>query len=176
MIDRQTNLPIALVVAAARNNTIGREGNLPWRLSDDLQWFKKVTTGKPVMMGRKTFESIGKPLPNRDNIVITRNHSFAHDDVTVATSLEDAIAIAEAFALARGSEEICIIGGGTIYADALALAAKIYLTRVDADVDGDTYFPVLAEDEWQTEEVSRITRNDKNNHNARMLILTRSRD
>ncbi|MCI5045813.1 MAG: dihydrofolate reductase [Aquisalinus sp.] len=176
MIERQTNLPIALVVAAARNNTIGKDGNLPWRLSDDLKWFKEVTSGKPVIMGRKTFDSIGKPLPNRDNIVITRNSSFTHEDVTVATSLEDAIAIAEAFALAREAEEICIIGGGTLYSDALALAAKIYLTRIDAELNGDTFFPTLNDDDWETEEISRILKNDKNNHNAHILILTRPRD
>ncbi|WP_306249928.1 dihydrofolate reductase [Parvularcula sp. IMCC14364] len=176
MIERQTNIPIALVVAAARNNTIGKDGGMPWRLSDDLKWFKKVTTGKPVIMGRKTFESIGAPLPNRDNIVITRNSAFAHDNVTVAASLEDAIAIAEAFALAREVEEICVIGGGTIYADTLHLAAKIYLTRIEADIAGDTFFPVLARDEWAEEEIQRIARDARNDHDARILTLTRDRD
>ena len=162
------------IVAMAQNRVIGREGSLPWRLSDDLKWFRKVTTGKPVIMGRKTFDSIGKALPGRDNIVITRNKDFAAPDVTVATSLEDAISIAEAFALSRTAGEICIIGGGTVYEEALPLVTKIYLTEVAANIEGDTLFPDLARPQWTEEAVGKITKNDRNEQDARILILTRS--
>ncbi len=172
-MERGTNIPLTIVVAMAKTRVIGVDGDLPWRLSDDLKFFKQATSNKPVIMGRKTYESIGRPLPNRDNIVITRNNDFTANGVTVANSLEDAIAIAEAFAFAKECPEICIIGGGTIYEQALPHISTIFLTEVDADITGDTYFPVLDESAWDTEEISQINKDEKNDHNARVLKLTR---
>ncbi len=173
---RQTNIPLALVVAMAKNNVIGSGGAMPWHMSDDLKWFKKNTLGKPVIMGRKTFQSIGRALPERDNIVITRQSDFCHQDITVASNLEDAIAIAEAFALHRGVQEICIIGGGEIYQQALPFANRIYLTEIEADIEGDVFFPALDEEKWQRQAKGSISRNDKNDYDAKLSILTRKAD
>lgn len=170
---RQTNLPLTIVVAMSSNRVIGRGNALPWRLSDDLKWFKKNTLGKPVIMGRKTFESIGKALPERDNIVITRNVQFQHDEVTVSHDLEDAVAIAEAFALERQAREICIIGGGEIYRQALPLVQRLYVTEVAAEIEGDTFFPSLNREEWDEEIAGSITKNEKNTYDAILKILTR---
>jgi dihydrofolate reductase len=172
--ERQTNIPLAIVVAMASNRAIGKDGDLPWRLSDDLKWFKQVTLGKPVIMGRKTFQSIGKALPGRDNIVITRNAAFSAENITVARDLEDAISIAEAFAIAREVSEICIIGGGQIYEQVLPLAATLYLTQVAAEVaDADAFFPALTMENWSVEEKARISLNDKNDHDAVISVLSR---
>jgi dihydrofolate reductase len=137
---------ISLIVAASTNNVIGAKGDLPWRLSADLKRFKALTMGKPIVMGRKTYESIGRPLPGRQNIVITRQDNYAPEGCTVVQSVDAALAAADA-------PEIMIIGGGHIYEAFIPMAERIYLTRVDADIDGDTYFPEISEDQWQ--EVSR---------------------
>ncbi len=149
---------------------------MPWHMSDDLKWFKKNTIGKPIVMGRKTFQSIGRALPDRDNIVVTRQSDFCHQGVTVASDLEDAIAIAEAFALHRKVQEICIIGGGEIYKQAFPFASRIYLTEIDAIIEGDVFFPTLNENEWQREAKGIISKNNKNDYNARLSILTRKAD
>ncbi len=172
-IERQTNIPLTIVVAMAKNHIIGRDGALPWRLSDDLKWFKQVTFGKPVIMGRKTYQSIGKPLPGRDNIVISRCDDFQAPGVTVAATLEDAISIAEAFAISREVGEICVIGGGMIYEEALPLVNKIYLTEIDAEIKGDTTFPALAATEWSRDAAGQISKGEKNDHDASLNILTR---
>ena len=173
MIERKTNIPLSIVVAMSSNNCIGVNGELPWRLSEDLKWFKKVTSGKPIIMGRKTFVSIGKALPHRDNIVLTTSTDFQAKDVTVANSLEDAISIGEAFALAREANEICIIGGGEIYAATLPYVSRIYLTRVEAEINGDTFFPVLDESNWSTEHVRSIEPDEKNQYAASVEIISR---
>ncbi len=133
---------ISIIVAASTNNVIGTQGNLPWRLSDDLKRFKKITMGKPIIMGRLTYESIGRPLPGRQNIVITRQRDYVAEGCEVVESA------AAALAVAGEASEIMIIGGGEIYSLFLPLANRIYLTRVLADVQGDAYFPALNSDEW----------------------------
>ncbi len=138
---------ITLVVAAARNGVIGRDGDLPWRLPDDLKTFKRLTLGKPVVMGRKTWESIGRPLPERHNVVMTRSRNF---EATGARVVGSADAVLE---LLAEDDEIMIIGGGAIYRQFLDRADRIYLTEVDAEVDGDVTFPELDDAKW--EEVSR---------------------
>lgn len=173
MIDRQTNIRLAIVVAMARNYVIGKDDGLPWQLPDDLKWFRQVTMGKPIIMGRVTFESIGKALPGRDNIVITRNSDFQVENVTVAGDMEDAIAIAEAFAIAREVNEIAIIGGAQIYKEALPNVSRIYLTEIDADIEGDTHFPEFSMDDWDRSVAQEITSDDRNQYAARMLTLDR---
>ena len=134
---------ISIIVAASANNVIGAQGDLPWRLSDDLKRFKTVTMGKPIVMGRKTWESIGRALPGRRNIVITRQQNFAAEGCDVVQSTDEAI-------VAAGDvDEIMVIGGSEVYALFLPVAQRLYLTRVHADVNGDAFFPAVDEDEWQ---------------------------
>ena len=138
---------ITLVAAVAKNGVSGRDGDLPWRLPDDLRTFKRLTLGKPVVMGRKTWDSIGRPLPGRHNVVMTRSRDFEAPGASVVRSAD------EALELLADDEEIMIIGGGAIYRQFLDRANRIYLTEVDAEVDGDVTFPELHDAEW--EEVSR---------------------
>jgi dihydrofolate reductase len=143
---------ITLVVAVARNGIIGEHGSLPWRLPSELKRFKEITLGHPCVMGRKTFEGViaalGKPLPGRDNIVVTRNAAFAYRDVEVVGSIAAALALGRVRAEARGVDDVMVIGGGEVYAATLPLADRIYLTRVEAEVDGDTHFPELDAADW----------------------------
>jgi dihydrofolate reductase len=138
---------ISLVVATSEDNAIGINNTLPWRLPDDLKFFKRTTLGKPIIMGRKTFESLGKPLPGRLNIVLTSNEDLLLPaGVRHVTSLSDAIALAKE----TGAEEACIIGGGEIFRQTLTDADHIYLTRVHTTVPGaDTFFPVLDHTHWK---------------------------
>jgi dihydrofolate reductase len=137
---------VALVVAMADNGVIGKAGGLPWHLPDDLKYFKVVTFGKPVLMGRRTFESIGKPLPGRRNLVMTRAAAAAVPGVEYVGSVE------QARTLAAGAAELCVIGGAEVFALALPLATRIYLTRVHAQVAGDVYFPLRDFSGWRESE------------------------
>ena len=140
---------IALIAAVARNGVIGRGGSLPWQISADLQFFKTTTMGKPMIMGRRTFESIGKALPGRTSIVVTRNPDFTAEDIEVAADLDQALTLAAR----HGAEEVMVIGGGEIYAAALPRADRLYLTEVHIDADGDVQFPALDRAQWR--ELSR---------------------
>ena len=139
----------SLIVAAAENGTIGQNGRIPWHLSADLRYFKQVTMGAPVIMGRKTHESIGFALPGRANIVVTRNEKFQALDVDVVLNLEDALSKARVILAKEGGEELFVIGGAEIYAQAMRLADRIYLTRVHAEFPGDVFFPPLEENSWK---------------------------
>lgn len=139
----------SLIVAAAENGTIGQYGRIPWHLSADLRYFKQVTMGAAVIMGRKTYESIGFALPGRSNIVVTRNEKFQAPDVDVALNLEDALSKARAILEKEGGEESFVIGGAEIYAQAMRMADRIYLTRVHAEFPGDVFFPPLEEGSWK---------------------------
>lgn len=148
-------MKIALIVAMTEARVIGADGGLPWHLSTDLKHFKTLTMGKPIIMGGKTHRSIGKALPGRDNIVITRHPDNLSDDVTGTGSFDEALAQAQALAEARGVDEIMVIGGGEIYAQALPHADRLYVTEVHETVNGDTYFPRIDHNVWR--EVSRNT-------------------
>jgi dihydrofolate reductase len=141
---------IALVVAIAENGVIGREGDLPWRLSSDLKLFRRHTMGKPLIMGRKTFASLRRPLDGRDNIVMTRQSGLTPEGAIVVHSLGEALSRAQDCARARGADEICVIGGAEIFRQALPLAGKIYLTRVLANPMGDVVFPATDWNAWRT--------------------------
>ena len=134
---------ISIIVAASMNNVIGDSGVLPWKISDDLKRFKALTLGKPIVMGRLTWESIGRPLPGRQNIVITRQSGFAADGCDVVASP------AAALTVAGDAEEIMIIGGSQIYDLFLPKAGRLYLTQVQAEIDGDAFFPSINEVEWE---------------------------
>ncbi|MCS2609125.1 dihydrofolate reductase [Halomonas dongshanensis] len=146
---REPLVPVAMIVAMARNGVIGVEGRLPWYLPEDLKFFKRMTQAKPLVMGRKTFASIGKPLPNRLNIVITRDESFDAPGTRVCFDLESALALADQHATIEAAEEIMVMGGGEIYRQAMPVAQRLYVTEVDVDVEGDTTFPEIDKAQWQ---------------------------
>ena len=148
---------ISLIVAAAENNAIGKKNQLLWHLPNDLKFFKNTTWGMPVIMGRKTFEAVNKTLPGRFNIVITRQQGWNAADVIVATDLNDAIKKAAE----TNCKEVFIIGGGEIYKQSIETADKIYLTRVHATIDGDTFFPVIDENKWQLTSNQNFTADEK---------------
>ena len=138
-------MTITLIIAVSTNNAIGNNNQLLWHLPNDLKFFKNTTWGFPVIMGRKTFESVNKPLPGRINIVITANPDWKMDGVITASGLQDAIDKA----ISTNCKEIFIIGGGEIYRQSIGIADKIYLTQVHATIEGDTFFPVLDEKNWE---------------------------
>jgi len=139
---------LALIVAVASNGVIGRDNKLPWHIPEDLQWFKKNTMGKPMIMGRKTFESLGSPLPGRPHIVVSRNPDFSHEGVTVVATIDKAIEVAQRCATDIEADEIMVIGGANIYQQVLPKIKKIYRTLVELEPEGDAYFPEL-ENEWR---------------------------
>jgi dihydrofolate reductase len=137
-------------VARSKNGVIGRAGDLPWRLKSDLQIFKQVTLFKPVIMGRKTWDSLPKkPLPGRLNVVLSRDGSFEPAGAVVCESLDEALQIAREQAAEDGAEEVCVIGGAAVFAEALPRARRLYLTEVDAVIEGDTHMPPIDEDHWR---------------------------
>jgi dihydrofolate reductase len=135
---------LSLLVAAGENNVIGKDNKLPWHLPDDLKYFKNQTWGMPILMGRRTFESIGKPLQGRKSIVITRSKDWKHDGVEVVHSVEEAIRKAKEL----GAKEIFVIGGAEIFQTTFPQANKIYLTKIHHQFDGDVYFPELSSNDW----------------------------
>jgi dihydrofolate reductase len=140
---------VVLVAAVADNGVIGRDNAMPWRLSSDLNRFKALTMGKPVVMGRKTYLSIGKPLPGRTNVVVSRDATFAAPGVLVAGDMAAALSAARGDALRRGVDEIAIIGGSDIYAQCMPLADRLEITHVHAKPDGDTHFPRIEGADWR---------------------------
>jgi dihydrofolate reductase len=147
-------MEIVLIVAVAENGVIGAGGAMPWRLKSDMARFKALTSGKPVVMGRKTFVSIGRPLPGRTNIVVTRDAGFRAAGVVVTHSVTDAMAIATGDALRRFATEIAVIGGAEVYAQWMAMATRLEITEVHARPEGDTYFAPIDTVAW--EEVARV--------------------
>lgn len=134
---------LSMIVAHANNRVIGKNNDMPWHLPADLAYFKKTTLGKPIIMGRKTYQSIGRPLPGRKNIVISRDDNFQVEGVEVVNSVDAALA------LVVDSPEVMVIGGGAIYQHCLAAAQRLYITHINADIDGDTYFPEYDLTVWQ---------------------------
>lgn len=157
-----------MVVAMAQNGVIGRDGALPWRLRDDLKFFKQATLGKPIIMGRTTYESLGRPLPGRDNIVMTRGTVAAAAETFVVGDLDRAIALGALLARDRQAEEITIIGGGSVYREAMPRADRLLVTRVRAEIDGDTRFALPPAADWRIETLATIAADDRNDHPARI--------
>jgi dihydrofolate reductase len=141
---------LTLIVARARNGVIGRNGALPWRLPEDLAHFKRTTMGHPIIMGRKTWESIGRPLPGRRSIVVSRQAGFIAAGAEVAASLDDALR------LCQGSAEVFVIGGAQLYRDALARADRLIVTEIDADFEGDTHWPAIDPAQWREAEREHV--------------------
>ncbi|EWS99519.1 type 3 dihydrofolate reductase [Pseudoalteromonas sp. SCSIO 43095] len=159
---------ISMIAAMANNRVIGLDNKMPWHLPGDLQHFKKVTSGKPVIMGRKTFESIGRPLPGRRNIIITRNKDYHASGIETVTTPEAALELVNDVA------EVMIIGGGNIYQQFLAQAQRLYLTFIDLDVEGDTQFPdYKSVANWQIEDEMLMTPDDKNKYSYKFVTLNK---
>src|SRR5690554_5787328 len=142
-------LPVSLIVAATRNQVIGLENQMPWHLPDDLRYFKQCTLGKPIVMGRKTWESLGRPLPGRLNIVVTRQAVAEYAGAEGFSDLAASLQRGREWASQQGVDEVMLIGGVQLYQQALPLAQRIYLTRIDLELEGDTFFPVLDPQQWR---------------------------
>ena len=167
------SLPVALIAAIGENSVIGADGQIPWRLPTDFAHFKRTTLGKPLIMGRKTFESIGKPLPGRTNIVVTRRAGYAPEGVMVCHGLGEALECAQAVAASSGASEVMIGGGGEIYHEAMLLADRLYVTHVAASPQGDAKFPPIDPAVWEITKRHDIERGDSDS--ADFTVLTYER-
>ena len=165
---------LSVIVAAAENGVIGRDNALPWQLPEDLRYFRRVTMGRPLVMGRRTFESIGRPLPGRTNIVISRNPRFTAEGTRVVASLDDALQLARDIALADGVDELMVIGGAEIYAQAIPRADRLYLTLVHAAVEGDAFLPPIDWREWRETGRERHRGSGDNPHDYSFLVYERA--
>lgn len=162
-------MTISLVVAAATNNVIGKDGKMPWHLPNDMKHFKNVTWGMPIVMGRKTFDSLGKALPGRKNIVITRQQGWKADNTVAVKNIEDALFVAHE----TDANEVMVIGGGEIYKALFDKAQRIYLTRVEAEPEGDTFFPVLVQGQWHLVSQKNHEADEKNAYNYSFQVWER---
>lgn len=161
--------PVAIIAAVARNGVIGNRGALPWRLPSDFAFFKRQTMGRPLIMGRKTFEGIGKPLPGRTSIVVTRNRDFAPEGAMVVASLGLALEAAQA----SDPNEVMIGGGGELYREAIPIADRLYITHVDLEPDGDTTFPAIDPTIWREAEVIDVPRTERDSAPFRVVRYER---
>ncbi len=168
-------IEIVLVAAVAENGVIGNLGEMPWRLKGDLKHFRQITMGKPIIMGRKTFQSLGKPLDGRANIVVTRNLELEHDNVLVAYGLVEALRLAEIEARKAGVPEVCVIGGGEIYREMMPRAHRICMTLVHAEPEGDTRFPEIPDAIWQEVHREPLPRADGDSADATFIIYEQRR-
>ena len=166
---------IILVVAVAKNGVIGASGDMPWRLSTDLKRFKAITMGKVMLMGRKTFESIGKALPGRTTIVVTRDQEWQAEGVVPANSVDQGLLLAQEIGTAQGSSEICVVGGGEIYRQTMDRADRLHVTHVDAEPEGDTVFPEIDEAIWSVESCEDFPVGEKDSAATRYCIYNRVR-
>jgi dihydrofolate reductase len=162
-------MTISAILAMSKNRVIGKDNQIPWHLSADLKYFKRTTLNHHIIMGRKTFLSIGNPLPKRTNVVLTRNPFFIASNVLVATSIEEGLQLARD----NGEEEAFIIGGGEIYRQSMPYLDKIYLTLIEVEVEGDVFFPELDESQWQLVSEEAHKADDKNEYNYSFLIYER---
>ena len=166
-------MKIAMIAAMAQNGVIGRDNQLPWHLPNDLKFFKASTMGKPIIMGRKTYESIGRPLPGRTNIVVTRDASYSPEGIRVVNSIEVALQLAGRIADHDGVDEVMVIGGSQLYEQLLPRTDYLYITQVHACVDGDAYFPKLDMEAWHEESREDFVATDGNPHNYSFVTYSR---
>ena len=167
------NVPVVLVLAVSENGVIGRGNALPWDLPDDLQHFKRATMGCPILMGRKTFESVGRPLPGRTNLVLTRDVTWQAPGVTVLTSVDEALARAQAQALIDGSAAICVVGGAEIYRLCLPKADRLLITLVHGNVDGDATFDLSVLRDWKEQSRELFPGGSRNSHDFSVVEFVR---
>ena len=154
---------VSIIVAMSKNRVIGRDNDMPWHLSDDLKNFKKITINKTIIMGRLTYDSIGKPLPKRNNVVLSRN--LKHPKVTVLDNLEEALNIS------KNEDEIFIIGGSDLYSQTINIANKLYLTSINHEISGDKYFPAFDIDHWKLIDSCSYKKNNSNSHQFKSEIF-----
>jgi dihydrofolate reductase len=164
---------VSLIAAVARNGVIGANGKMPWRLSTDLQRFKRLTMGKPIVMGRMTFESIGKPLPGRANVIVTHHPKAPAEGVVYVADIDAALTVAARYAEQSGATEIMVIGGGKIYAETIGRADRLYITHVEAAPDGDTMFPPIDPTTWKGAPSERIGVGEKDTLATKFTIYER---
>ncbi len=157
-VESDDAIMVSLIVAAANNDAIGKGNEMLWHLPEDLKFFKNITWGMPVIMGRKTFESVGKPLPGRTNIIVTTNNDWSAEGTIATTNIDDALEAAKA----TNAKEIFITGGGEIYKQTIAIANRIYLTRVNTEIDGDAFFPTVDETIWEKVFEKNVMADEKN--------------
>jgi dihydrofolate reductase len=164
-------MTLSIVVILSTNNVIGRDNQLPWHMPADLKRFKNLTMGHHILMGRRTFDEIKKPLPGRVNVVITRDHHFAVEGVAISRSIDEAISKAEA----AGDKEIFLIGGGEIFKQVIHRADRMYITRIHADIEGDTYFPEFDDvNEWKLVDAEHFEADEKNAYPYSFLTYERT--
>ena len=168
-----TNPKLCAIVAMDRNRVIGREGDLPWRLPSDLKHFKRVTLGKPCLMGRKTWESLPFPLPGRPNLVLTRNADYAANGADVFTDMREMLGKGYELAGAAGVTEIMLIGGAQLYETLLPLCDRLYVTRVDAEVDGDAVFPEIQPAQWTLTNEQTLEKSAKDEFSFQVAVFDR---
>jgi dihydrofolate reductase len=159
---------ISHIVAMDQNRVIGKENRLPWHLPADLAYFKKVTMGHAIIMGRKTFESIGRPLPGRENVIITRNQSFQAKGCTVIHSIEEVRQFA-----AKHNDEVFVIGGAELFRATFPFAERLYVTKIEASFSGDTFYPAFDESEWQLVSYTKGIKDEKNPYDYTFIVYER---
>jgi len=164
---------LSMIVATADNNVIGKDNTMPWHLPADLAYFKKVTLGKPIIMGRKTYESIGRALPGRRNIVISRDEKYAVDGIDTVTSVAQALALVDGSDGSDAVAEIMVIGGGAIYQHCLPKADRLYITHIKAAIEGDTQFPSYDDGSWQKTESELRVSDEKNAYDLDFCVYKR---
>jgi dihydrofolate reductase len=169
------SVPVVIVAAVAKNGVIGIEGGLPWRVKADMKTFRAITMGKPVVMGRKTFQSIKRVLDGRDVIVVTRQKDFSAPGAFVAESLDAALTLAQKLAAGRGADEVCIGGGGEIYRESMPLADRLRMTHIAAEPAGDTRFPAILPSEWTEMSRESLPRSEGDTATAEHVVYARRR-
>lgn len=162
-------MTLSAIVAISSNNVIGKDNDLPWYLPADLKYFKKTTLGHPVIMGRKSYESIGRPLPKRTNIIVTRDPFYISSNILVTHSMEEAISLAEDI----NNDEVFIIGGAMIYESSLPYLNRMYITEVQTDIEGDTFFPEWSQEEWRLVSEDHHTADEKNEFDYAFKVYER---
>lgn len=167
------SIPIAMIAAVAKNGVIGGDQTIPWHIPSDFAWFKRTTLGKPMIMGRKQFETVGKPLPGRTNIVVTRQDGYQPQGVVVVASLDAALDAARDIAERDGADEIVIIGGGDIYAQMMGRADRLYISHIDLAPQGDVEFPPIDPTIWEVVEQPEVTPNPRDEASYRINVYKR---
>lgn len=169
-------IKIAMIAGVAENGVIGSDQTIPWRVPSDMAFFKRTTMGKPIIMGRKQFETVGKPLPGRTNIVVTRQRDYQPEGVLVVHDIETALEQARRIAEADGVDEIMIIGGGELYAQLMGRADRLYITHIDLHPTGDVLFPAIAPEQWTVVDLPEVAPSPKDEASYRVKVYERRQD
>lgn len=167
------SIPIAMIAGVARNGVIGADGTIPWKIPSDMAYFKRMTMGKPIVMGRKQYESVGRPLPGRTNIVVTRQPGYAREGIEVFATLEAGLDRGRQVAARDGAPEVMVIGGGEIYAQALDRAARLYISHISLDPAGDVVFPAIDPEVWRVVDEPEVIPSDKDTAAFRIRVYER---